>query len=1046
MFSRLVHFCLANRLLIFLLTALLIVAGIWAGSRVPVDAFPDTTPIQVQINTVAPSLNAEEIEQQITLPVELEISGLPGLASVRSISKFGLSQVVATFEDDTQIETARQYVSERLLNVELPEGVGTPQMGPISTGLGEIFHYVISSKDGSRTLEELRTIHDWIIKPELRKVPGVAEVNSWGGFEKQYHVVVEPELLLKFGLRLVDVAEALEANNRNVGGGKVTVSGQDLLVHGVGRVTSIPEIERIEVAASEGSPIRISDIATVRIGSELRRGAVTANGQGEVVLGLAFMLMGENAQEVTSNLKTRLEEIRPSLPDGVDVEIVYDRTELTAEVLDTVSHNLIGGAVLVTLTLLVFLGNVRAGLLVALCIPLAMLFAVLGMHHFAITASLLSLGAIDFGLIVDGSVVMTEANLRGLAERTRAAGRRLTLAERFDCIVQSSSSVARPIIFGMGIIIIVFLPILTLEGTEGKMFRPMAMTFILALLGALIIAIFVSPVLSHMVLPRRFKKEDSRFTRLLKETYSRSLGLAFKLRWGVLSVVVALLVATGFLAARLGGEFIPRLSEGAVVANTIRLAGTSIGESTDYNTRIEQLLLEEFPDEIRHVWSRIGTAEIATDPMGTELTDIFLSLTPRDQWTKAKTQDELVSAMQKTVSTLPGLNILFTQPIEMRLNEMESGVRSDVGILIYGDEFETLTELSDEIQRVLVEIEGQADVSTDQITGQPGLKIELKPDKMARLGVTAAEILPYVEAIGVLKVGEIFEGQRQFPLAIVLPDRFRTQIDAVRNLVIPTESGIRVTLSDVADVIEASGSATINREWGRRLIRVQSNVDGRDVVSFVDEARERIAREVDLPEGYVIEWGGQFENLERAHTRLALVVPLTMALVFVLLYLSLRNFKDVMLIYLGIPFALVGGVLSLWVRDIPFSVSAAIGFIALFGIAVLNGQILIEAIRTKLSEVSDSTKAVKQAATERLRPVLATATTDAIGFLPMAISTGVGSEVQKPLATVVIGGVITSTILTLIVLPILYAMIRPRKVIAELEGEGEAIEQNHEPV
>ncbi|MCB1232669.1 MAG: efflux RND transporter permease subunit [Verrucomicrobiae bacterium] len=1046
MFSRLVHFCLANRLLIFLLTALLVVAGVWAGSRVPVDAFPDTTPIQVQINTVAPSLNAEEIEQQITLPVELEISGLPGLASVRSISKFGLSQVVATFKDDTGIETARQYISERLLNVELPEGVGTPQMGPISTGLGEIFHYVISSQDGSRTLEELRTVHDWIIKPELRKVPGVAEVNSWGGYEKQYHVVVDPELLLKFGLGLADVVEALQDNNRNVGGGKVTVSGQDLLVHGVGRVTSIPGIERIEVASSEGTPIRISDIATVRIGSELRRGAVTANGRGEVVLGLAFMLMGENAQEVTSNLKTRLEEIRPSLPDGVDVEIVYDRTELTAEVLDTVSHNLIGGAVLVTVTLLIFLGNIRAGLLVALCIPLAMLFAVLGMHHFAITASLLSLGAIDFGLIVDGSVVMTEANLRGLAERTRAAGRRLTLAERVDCMVRSSSSVARPIIFGMGIIAIVFLPILTLEGTEGKMFRPMAMTFILALLGALIIAIFVSPVLGHLVLPRRFTKDDNRFTRLLKDTYAGSLGLAFKLRWGVLSVVVVLLVVTGLIATRLGGEFIPRLSEGAVVANTIRLAGTSIGESTDYNTRIEQLLLEEFPDEIRHVWSRIGTAEIATDPMGTELTDIFLSLTPRDQWTKANTQDELVSAMQGTVSTLPGLNILFTQPIEMRLNEMESGVRSDVGILIYGDEFDTLTELSDEIQRVLVEIEGQADVSTDQITGQPGLRIELKPDKMARLGVTAAEILPYVEAIGVLKVGEIFEGQRQFPLAIVLPDRFRTQIEAVRNLVIPTESGIRVTLSDVADVVEAPGSATINREWGRRLIRVQSNVDGRDVVSFVDEARERISREVDLPEGYVIEWGGQFENLERAQTRLALVVPLTMALVFVLLYLSLRNFKDVMLIYLGIPFALVGGVVSLWLRDIPFSVSAAIGFIALFGIAVLNGQILIEAIRTKLSEVSDATKAVKQAATERLRPVLATATTDAIGFLPMAISTGVGSEVQKPLATVVIGGVITSTILTLIVLPILYVMIRPREELAESDVEGEASEENHEPV
>ena len=548
MFTSLIRFCLANRLLVFLFTALIIVAGFWAASRVPVDAFPDTTPIQVQINTVAPSLNGEEIEQQITLPVELEISGLPGLASVRSVSKFGLSQVVATFDDDTEITTARQYISEKLLTVELPDGVGTPQMGPISTGLGEIFHYVIRSSDGSRSLEELRTIHDWIIKPELRKVRGVAEVNSWGGLEKQYHVVVDPELLVKFDLALADVVEALERNNRNVGGGRVSVSGQDLLVHGIGRVTSIPEIEQIEIDSKASTPLRVTDVAKVQIGSELRRGAVTANGQGEVVLGLAFMLMGENAQEVTKALKIRLEEIRPSIPEGVEVEVVYDRTELTDAVLDTVTHNLVGGAILVTLTLLVLLGNVRAGLLVAICIPLAMLFAVLGMNYFAITASLLSLGAIDFGLIVDGSVVMTEANLRGLAERTRQAGRKLTVVERLDCIFQSSRSVARPILFGMGIIAVVFLPILTLEGTEGKMFRPMAITFILALLGALVIAIVISPVLGHLFLPRRFKKNESWLSRRLTGCYSSVLGIVFKARWLVIATVLALLIGSGFIA------------------------------------------------------------------------------------------------------------------------------------------------------------------------------------------------------------------------------------------------------------------------------------------------------------------------------------------------------------------------------------------------------------------------------------------------------------------------------------------------------------------
>ena len=560
MFNKIIRFCLTNRLLVILLTAMLIVVGLWAGSRVPVDAFPDTTPVQVQINTVAPSLNAEEIEQQITLPVELEISGLPGLISVRSVSKFGLSQVVATFEDGTSITDARQYVSEKLLTAEIPDGVEPPQMGPISTGLGEIFHYVIRSSDGSRDLEQLRTIHDWIIKPELRKISGVAEVNSWGGLEKQYHVVVDPELLLKFNLDLEDIVDALEKNNRNVGGGRVTVSGQDLLVHGVGRVSSTPEIEAIQVASSGGTPIRVKEIATVRIGSELRRGAVTANGQGEVVLGLAFMLMGENAQEVTQALKERLEEIRPSLPEGVEVDVVYDRTELTSEVLDTVSHNLIGGALLVTITLLILLGNIRAGLLVAICIPLAMLFAVLGMNYLAITASLLSLGAIDFGLIVDGSVVMTEANLRGLAERTRNLGRKLTPVERFKCILESSRSVARPILFGMGIIAVVFLPILTLEGTEGKMFRPMAITFILALLGALVIALFVSPVLSQAFLPRKFGSEEGWLSRKMASTYSTILGLILRLRWVVLSVVLVIMIGTGIIANRLGGEFVPRLS------------------------------------------------------------------------------------------------------------------------------------------------------------------------------------------------------------------------------------------------------------------------------------------------------------------------------------------------------------------------------------------------------------------------------------------------------------------------------------------------------
>lgn len=1027
MLERLVDFALRNRLLVLLLGLVLIGGGVYTATRTPVDAFPDTTPVQVQINTIAPALNPEEIEQQLTLPVELSIGGLPGLANVRSISKFGLSQVVATFDDETRIIDARQYVSERLATVELPEGIERPQLGPISTGLGEIFHYVLRSEDPDRTLEELRTLHDWVVKPELRKVSGVAEVNSWGGYEKQYHVVVAPEALLKYDLTLGDVFEALEKNNQNVGGGVLTSGGQSQLVHGLGRVASIEQIENVVVSAVDGAPIRIRDVAQkVKVDHEIRRGAVTADGRGEVVLGLAFMLMGENAQAVTEELKDRLVGIRKSLPEDVVVEVVYDRTELTSEVINTVQHNLLAGALLVVVVLFVLLGNVRAGLLVALAIPLAMLFALIGMYEFAIAASLLSLGAIDFGIIVDGSVVMTEANMRNLAQRARALGRPLTKDERLSVVAESGKQVARPIVFGMAIIMVVFFPVLALQGIEGKMFRPMAWTFIFALGGALLIALTLSPVLGYYFLPKRVREREGLVARAMNGVYSWFLAIALRVRWIVLSGAVLLLVAAGWTGTRLGGEFIPRLSEGAVVFNAIRLAGVSIEESVRYNTRIEELLLEEFPDEIRHVWSRIGTAEIATDPMGTELTDIFLSLKPRGEWTKATTQAELVAAMQATVDDLPGLNIVATQPIEMRLNEMASGIRSDIGIKIYGDDFDELVRISDDVQRILVDIPGQSDVAVDQVTGQPTLRIRVDPDALGRVGVSGREVLEFVEVIGTRRVGEVFEGQRKFPLAVRLPDSHRGDADALRAALIPTRSGLRLPLRSVATVTEEEGISTINREWGRRLIRVQCNVAGRDVASFVEEAQARIAAELELPEGYVIDWGGQFENLANAKVRFLIVVPVTLILVFFLLFFSLKNLREVLLIYTGIPFAAVGGVFALWSRGMPFSVSAAVGFIALGGIAVLNGQILVSAIRAFLDQGSELRAAVTDAARQRLRPVLATAITDAAGFLPMAISTGVGAEVQRPLATVVVAGVLTSTVLTLFVLPILYLLVMKR--------------------
>lgn len=1037
MLERLVDFALRNRLLVLLLGLALIGGGVYTATRTPVDAFPDTTPVQVQINTVAPALNPEEIEQQLTLPVELSIGGLPGLANVRSISKFGLSQVVATFDDETRIIDARQYVSERLATVELPEGIERPQLGPISTGLGEIFHYVLRSGDPIRTLEELRTLHDWVVKPELRKVPGVAEVNSWGGYEKQYHVVVAPDALLKYDLTLGDVFEALEKNNQNVGGGVLTSGGQSQLVHGLGRVASIEQIENVVVSAFDGAPTRIRDVSQeVRVDHEIRRGAVTADGRGEVVLGLAFMLMGENAQAVTEELKERLVGIRKSLPEDVIVEVVYDRTELTTEVINTVQHNLLAGALLVVLVLFVLLGNVRAGVLVALAIPLAMLFALIGMFEFAIAASLLSLGAIDFGIIVDGSVVMTEANMRNLAQRARELGRPLTKDERLSVVAESGNQVARPIVFGMAIIMVVFFPVLALQGIEGKMFRPMAWTFIFALGGALLIALTLSPALGYYFLPKRVQEREGLVARVMNRVYSWFLAIALRVRWIVLSGAVLLLVAAGWTATRLGGEFIPRLSEGAVVLNTIRLAGVSIEESVRYNTRIEELLLEEFPDEIRHVWSRIGTAEIATDPMGTELTDIFLSLKPRGEWTKATTQAELVAAMQAAVNDLPGLNIVATQPIEMRLNEMASGIRSDIGIKIYGDDFDELVRISDDVQRILVDIPGQSDVAVDQVTGQPTLRIRVDPDALGRVGVSGREVLEFVEVIGTRRVGEVFEGQRKFPLAVRLPDSHRGDAEALRAALIPTKSGLRLPLRSVATVAEEEGISTINREWGRRLIRVQCNVAGRDVASFVEEAQGRIASELELPEGYVIDWGGQFENLANAKVRFLIVVPVTLLLVFFLLFFSLKNLREVLLIYTGIPFAAVGGVFALWARAMPFSVSAAVGFIALGGIAVLNGQILVSAIRAFIDQGNELRSAVTEAARQRLRPVLATAITDAVGFLPMAISTGVGAEVQRPLATVVVAGVLTSTVLTLFVLPILYMLVMKKPARRARAEEG----------
>ena len=1027
MFERLIEFSLRNRLLVVLLFVVTFAAGAWSLLRLPIDAFPDTTPVQVQINTIAPALGPEEVEKQLTMPVELAVSGLPSLISVRSISKFGLSQVVATFSDDMPIYDSRQLIMERLAAVELPAGIERPELGPISTGLGEVFHYLLRSDNPKRSLDELRTLHDWVVKPELRKVAGVAEINSWGGVERQYHVIVAPESLIKYGLTLSDISAALQENNANVGGGQVITAGQTLLVHGIGQVTSLEEVGAIVLTSHSGVAVRVRDVAEVRIDHELRRGAVSAQGKGEVVLGLGFMLMGENSREVTTALKERLETVRQALPEDIILETVYDRTELIDHVIETVQHNLVAGAILVIAILFLLLGNLRAGLLVAAAIPMSMLFATLGMGQMGIAASLLSLGAIDFGILVDGSVVMTEANLRGLNERQLQLGRPLTAQERMASILASSCQVGRPIAFGMGIIALVFLPVLTLQGIEGKMFQPMAWTFIFALLGALLVAIFLSPILSFHFLPKEGKSHTGWAEVWLQRLYTPALAWVLQYRRLSLLVAALLVIVTGIAATRLGGEFLPRMSEEAIVASVVRLAGVSVDESMAYNQQLEKLVLEKFPDEVKVVWSRLGSAETATDPMGTELTDIFMSLYPREHWTKAKTQYELAAAIEKEMVGLPGIRVVFTQPIELRVNEMLSGIRGDVGIKIYGDDFEQLVVLGEQVKQSMEKVRGAVDVAAEQITGQPTLQIKLDQEKLARYGVPAKDVLDVIAAVGTPRVGEVYEGERSFPLVLRLPDDRREDVAALAATLIPTRNGAILPLRALATLSEEQRPSTINREWGRRLIKVSVNVRDRDVASFVAEGREKIAQEVKLPPGYFIEWGGQFENLERSQKRLAVVVPLTLLLIFVLLWFSLKRLRDVLIIYTGIPLAAVGGVFALWLRDIPFSVSAAVGFIALAGLAVLNGQVLVAAIRNFYDNGATLADAVVQGARQRLLPVVATASVAAAGFLPMALSTGVGAEVQRPLATVVIGGVLTSTLLTLFVLPAFYLLLDKKR-------------------
>ena len=1029
--KHLIAFVLKQRLLILALTGLLIGVGVWSAMRLPIDAVPDVTNVQVQINTNAAALSPLEVERQVTLPIELSMFGLPNLEEIRSISKFGLSQVTVVFEEGTDIFFARQQVQERLQEArdEIPEEFGRPEMGPISSGLGEIFQYSIDAEDSTVTNPiELRTLQDWVVAPQLRGVPGVAEVNSFGGFEKQYQVLVRPEALVQYELTLQQILDAIAANNQNAGGGYITKGAEQLVIRGVGQVQDLDQIRNIVVSSRSGTPVRVGDVADVVIGSTIRQGAVTKNGRGEAVTGIVMMRMGSNARTVVDAVKERFEIAALSLPEGVTLRPFYDRTELIDRTIKTVETNLVEGAILVVVVLFLLLGNLRAALIVALAIPLSMMFAVSMMVKAGIAGSLMSLGAIDFGLVVDGSVVMVENSMRRLGHRREG--------ESFlNTVLEACAEVSRPILFGVGIIIVVYLPILTLEGVEGKMFKPMALTVVFALAGSLLLTFLLTPVLISLFLRGKVEEKDVWLIRRAKRVYEPAL--AWTLGHGRRVLVgsgVAVLLAVAAVPF-LGAEFIPRLDEGSFALQVLRLPSISLEESVRQTTQLEQVLLTEFPDEIKDVVAKTGRPEIATDPMGVNISDIFVTLKPQDEWTRATNKAELEAEMTEALEKIPGMVVSFSQPIELRVNELIAGVRSDLAIKIYGDDLEELSGVGERVVAQVSRLEGATGFKAQQLEGLPQLQITVMPEQLARYGINSADVMQVVEAIGGAEVSQVLEGQRRFALTVRFPEEARRNATAIAGLLVSAPGGERVPLGTLARVEEVQGPAEISHENGSRLLIVEGNVRGRDIGSFVDDVRELFTTgAIPLPAGYRPEFGGQFENLERASKRLTLVVPLSLLLIFLLLFATFNSLRQAALVFTGIPLATVGGVFALLLRGMPFSISAGVGFIALFGVAVLNGVVMVSYINELRQHGRRLEDAVREGGITRLRPVLMTALVASLGFVPMAISQGAGAEVQQPLATVVIGGLITSTLLTLLVLPLLYLMFERRSEAREQEG------------
>ena len=1059
MFEKLIRAAIEHRWLVLLAAIGMAAVGVFSYQKLPIDAVPDITNVQVQINTQAPGYSPLETEQRVTYPIETVMAGLPNLEQTRSLSRYGLSQVTVIFKDGTDIYFARQLVNERIQEArdKLPVGI-TPALGPISTGLGEIYLWTVEAKDGAKkpdgmpyTATDLREIQDWIIKPQLRNVPGVTEINSIGGYAKEYQIAPIPARLASLGVTLQDIVTALDRNNGNVGAGYIEKRGEQYLIRAPGQVKTLEDIGNVILSSAGGVPIRVRDVADVGLGRELRTGAATDNGR-EVVLGTVFMLIGQNSRTVSQAVDKKMVEINRSLPEGVHAVTVYDRTVLVDKAIATVKKNLLEGAILVIVILFLFLGNIRAAIITATVIPLSMLFTFTGMVHYKVSANLMSLGALDFGIIIDGAVVIVENCVRRLAHAQAHYGRPLTRAERFHEVFLASKESRRALLFGQLIIMVVYLPIFALTGVEGKMFHPMAFTVVAALVGAMILSVTFIPAAVALFIGHRVSETENFLVVQAKRWYGPLLDRVMAAKAVVLAAAAVAVVLCGLIATRMGSEFVPSLNEGDFAIQALRIPGTSLSQSVAMQQRLEATLKAKFP-EIDRVFARTGTAEIASDPMPPNISDGYIMLKPVSEWPEPrKSRDELLAAIQEVVGKVPGNNYEFSQPIQLRFNELISGVRSDVAVKIFGDDMDVLNKTGEEISSMLQKIPGASEVKVEQTTGLPMLTVNIDRQKASRYGLNVADIQDAVAtAIGGREAGTLFEGDRRFDILVRLPESLRNDLESMKRLPIPLPRGTGGTgsaegrtnfiqLAEVASFELAPGPNQVSRENGKRRIVVSANVRGRDVGSFVADAEAALAQ-VKIPTGYWTSWGGTFENLQSATQRLQIVVPVSLLLVFLLLFAMFGNVKDGLLVFTGIPFALTGGILALWLRDIPLSISAAVGFIALSGVAVLNGLVMISYIRSLREDGTPLDEAIREGALTRLRPVLMTALVASLGFIPMAIATGTGAEVQRPLATVVIGGILSSTVLTLLVLPILYRLAhRPDEqeedVTAEPAHEG----------